>query len=128
MTIDDLGLGVRASNCLKDLGITEFSQLLKATDKDLLAHKNCGKKTLMEIRECQEEFLLDVINRIEKKEFSYKREMSWRLVRLVKFVESIAVPLSKIDFFGGMLGSEQGAQYIKSILDICSEIKEGKVI
>ena len=47
----DLDLSVRASNCLKDVGIKTFGELIKWSTDDLLKFRNFGKKSLDELRD-----------------------------------------------------------------------------
>lgn len=49
--IDDLELSTRTHNCLKRAGIANVGQILEMDDKDLLAIRNLGDKSLTEIRE-----------------------------------------------------------------------------
>ena len=49
--IDDLELITRTHNCLKRAGITDVGQILEMDDKDLLAIRNLGEKSLAEVRE-----------------------------------------------------------------------------
>jgi DNA-directed RNA polymerase subunit alpha len=51
ISIDDLELGTRTHNCLKRAGITDVGQILEMDDKDLMAIRNLGEKSLNEIRE-----------------------------------------------------------------------------
>jgi DNA-directed RNA polymerase subunit alpha len=49
--IDDLDLSVRTYNCLKRANITKVGQLLAMDEKDLLAIRNFGRKSLDELTE-----------------------------------------------------------------------------
>jgi DNA-directed RNA polymerase subunit alpha len=49
--IEDLDLSVRASNCLKRAGIIKVGQILEMSEDDLLAVRNFGHKSLLELRE-----------------------------------------------------------------------------
>lgn len=51
VSIDDLELTTRTHNCLKRAGITDVGQILEMDDKDLMAIRNLGEKSLVEIRE-----------------------------------------------------------------------------
>jgi DNA-directed RNA polymerase subunit alpha len=51
VSIDDLDLSTRTHNCLKRAGITDVGQILEMDDKDLMAIRNLGEKSLTEIRE-----------------------------------------------------------------------------
>ena len=51
ITIEDLGLSVRAYNCLKRNGVKTVGELLKKSKKDLLQFHNLGKVSLEEIRQ-----------------------------------------------------------------------------
>ena len=51
VSIDDLELSTRTHNCLKRAGITDVGQILEMDDKDLMAIRNLGEKSLVEIRE-----------------------------------------------------------------------------
>jgi|YelNatPaOPRAMG01_1025707.scaffolds.fasta_scaffold52628_2 DNA-directed RNA polymerase subunit alpha len=52
VSIDELGLSTRTHNCLKRGGISTVGQLLEMDEKDLLAIRNLGVKSLNEIRDC----------------------------------------------------------------------------
>ena len=49
--IEDLDLTTRTSNCLRRADITKVGQLLQMDEKDLLAVRNLGSKSIDEIRE-----------------------------------------------------------------------------
>ncbi|MCL5958472.1 MAG: DNA-directed RNA polymerase subunit alpha [Chloroflexi bacterium] len=49
--IEDLDLSVRTYNCLKRAGITKVGQILSMPEKDLLAIRNFGRKSLDELYE-----------------------------------------------------------------------------
>ena len=49
--IEDLDLTTRTSNCLRRADITKIGQLLQMDQKDLLAVRNLGQKSIDEIRE-----------------------------------------------------------------------------
>ena len=51
MAIESLELSVRAYNCLKRSNITKVGQVLSMTQDDLLAVRNFGEKSLVELRE-----------------------------------------------------------------------------
>lgn len=51
VSIDDLGLTTRTHNCLKRAGIANVGQILEMDDKDLLAIRNLGEKSLVEVRD-----------------------------------------------------------------------------
>lgn len=48
--ISDFELSVRSRNCLKKMNIRVLGDLLKVTENDLLAYKNFGETSLMEIK------------------------------------------------------------------------------
>lgn len=49
--IEQLGLSVRAYNCLKRSGISKVGEILQMSDEDLMAVKNFGRKSLDELQE-----------------------------------------------------------------------------
>ena len=49
--VRDLGLTVRAENCLKAVNIYYICDLIKLTEKDLLRTPNIGLKSFKEIKE-----------------------------------------------------------------------------
>lgn len=51
ISIDELGLSTRTYNCLKRSGINQVGQILEMDEKDLLAIRNLGRKSVEEIRE-----------------------------------------------------------------------------
>jgi DNA-directed RNA polymerase subunit alpha len=53
-SIDELELTVRAYNCLKNADIRTIRELVKKSEKELLATKNFGRTTLVEIQEILE--------------------------------------------------------------------------
>ncbi len=56
MSIDDLGLNVRALNCLKRGGVSTVRQLLDMGHEELSRIKNLGEKSIVEINEKLKEF------------------------------------------------------------------------
>ena len=56
MSIDDLGLNVRALNCLKRGGVSTVRQLLDMGQEELSRIKNLGEKSIVEINEKLKEF------------------------------------------------------------------------
>lgn len=50
-SIDELGLSTRTYNCLKRAGINQVGQILEMDEKDLMAIRNLGRKSVEEIRE-----------------------------------------------------------------------------
>ena len=56
MSIDDLGLNVRALNCLKRGGVSTVRQLLDLGQEELSRIKNLGEKSIVEINEKLKEF------------------------------------------------------------------------
>ena len=51
LPVTDFELSVRSRNCLKNMGIMTLSELCAHTEQDLLASKNFGETSLVEIRE-----------------------------------------------------------------------------
>jgi len=51
LPVSDFELSVRSRNCLKTMGIMTLEDLCKHTEQDLLASKNFGETSLVEIRE-----------------------------------------------------------------------------
>ncbi|PIP18639.1 MAG: DNA-directed RNA polymerase subunit alpha [Candidatus Omnitrophica bacterium CG08_land_8_20_14_0_20_41_16] len=51
LSIAELELSVRSSNCLREAGIKIIADLVKKTEDEMLAFKNFGKKSLTEIKE-----------------------------------------------------------------------------
>jgi DNA-directed RNA polymerase subunit alpha len=49
--IEDLDFSVRTSNCLRREGITTVGELVQRTENDLMAIRNFGRKSLMEVKE-----------------------------------------------------------------------------
>ncbi len=49
-SVEDLGLGVRTTNCLERAGIRTIGQLASLTDRELSRTPNLGRKRLAEIR------------------------------------------------------------------------------
>ena len=63
ISVEELGLSVRAVNCLNKSGITMVSQLIGISYEELMAIQNMGKKTADEIfkkaKEYEEKFLVE---------------------------------------------------------------------
>ena len=51
LTVEDLELSARSSNCLKKAGVSKVSELIEKDVKDLMQIKNFGKKSADEINE-----------------------------------------------------------------------------
>jgi len=49
LSIAEMGLSVRTTNCLEETGIFTVKDLLQSTPKKLLAISNFGEKTLDEV-------------------------------------------------------------------------------
>ncbi|MEJ0062893.1 MAG: DNA-directed RNA polymerase subunit alpha C-terminal domain-containing protein [Alphaproteobacteria bacterium] len=49
-SVDYLNLSIRAINVMQNAGIEHIGQLIQKTEGDLLHTKNCGKKTIVELR------------------------------------------------------------------------------
>jgi DNA-directed RNA polymerase subunit alpha len=49
LSMAEIGLSVRTTNCLDDQGISTVGELLKCTRADLLSIPNFGEKTLEEV-------------------------------------------------------------------------------
>jgi DNA-directed RNA polymerase subunit alpha len=50
-SVDELELSVRSYNCLKNADVRTIRDLIRRTEKDMLATKNFGKKSLNEIKD-----------------------------------------------------------------------------
>jgi len=50
-SVDELELSVRSYNCLKNAGIKSIRDLVQRSEREMLATKNFGKKSLGEIRD-----------------------------------------------------------------------------
>ena len=55
LSIAEMGLSVRTTNCLEETGILTVRDLLKATPRRLLSISNFGEKTLEEVYAALEE-------------------------------------------------------------------------
>ncbi len=51
LSISELELSVRSSNCLREANIRTIAELVKRTEDEMLGFKNFGKKSLTEIKE-----------------------------------------------------------------------------
>jgi DNA-directed RNA polymerase alpha subunit len=49
MTIDEMGMSIRATLSLKRAGINTLGELLLLNDEDLLSIRNLGKRNILEI-------------------------------------------------------------------------------
>ncbi|MFN3820801.1 MAG: DNA-directed RNA polymerase subunit alpha C-terminal domain-containing protein, partial [bacterium] len=52
--VDEMDLSVRASNCLKEARIRTIAELVAKEEKELLAYRNFGRKSLDELKEMLE--------------------------------------------------------------------------
>lgn len=55
-SIEDLGLSVRAYNCLYRTGIRKLNEITDMTESELMSVRNMGKKTVEEITKKLEEY------------------------------------------------------------------------
>ena len=60
MTIEELELSVRSSNCLKRANINTVEELTEKTEEDMLKVRNLGKKSLDEVKNKLEELGLSL--------------------------------------------------------------------
>jgi DNA-directed RNA polymerase subunit alpha len=51
MSVNDIELSVRATNCLNSANITTVGQLALKTEAEMLKYRNFGKKSLNEIKD-----------------------------------------------------------------------------
>src|SRR5216110_3763950 len=58
-SVDELELSVRSYNCLKNAGIKTIRELVLRSEREMLATKNFGKKSLGEIRDILRSMGLD---------------------------------------------------------------------
>ena len=58
-SVDELELSVRSYNCLKNAGIKAIRDLVQRSEREMLATKNFGKKSLSEIRDILRSMDLD---------------------------------------------------------------------
>lgn len=58
MSIEDLELSARSSNCLKRAGVKAVRELIKRTEDDLMTVKNFGAKSLREVKDKLAEYKL----------------------------------------------------------------------
>jgi DNA-directed RNA polymerase subunit alpha len=49
MTIDELDLSVRSSNCLHRAGINTVQELIQRSEEDMMKVRNLGRKSLEEV-------------------------------------------------------------------------------
>lgn len=57
---DELDLSIRSANILQNAGIRYIGELIQRTEADMLKTKNCGRKSLKEIREALGEMHLQL--------------------------------------------------------------------
>lgn len=53
--IEDLGLSMRAYNCLRRSGLTKINRVMERTEEELLSLRNFGRKSYDELRDKLEE-------------------------------------------------------------------------
>lgn len=66
MSVNEIELSVRATNCLNNANITTVGQLAQQTEADMLKYRNFGKKSLNEIKSKLEELGLTLGMTFEK--------------------------------------------------------------
>lgn len=59
-TIEEMGLSIRALNCLRRAGIKNLGELVQYTESDLMRMKNFGQKSLDEIKEKVKTYGLEI--------------------------------------------------------------------
>ncbi len=77
MSIDELELSVRATNCLRSANIAVVGELVQRTENDMLKTKNFGRKSLDEIKQHLLELGLDFgmkVDNFEKKYQEWKKQ------------------------------------------------------
>ncbi len=82
--IENLGLSVRARNCLKRAGIRTVTALLALTSDDLLGIRNLGTKTLTEIREKTQAYLSSNLALPAKVQEGSKQDKTEQMTALAK--------------------------------------------
>ena len=65
LTVDDLELSARSSNCLKRAGIQSVSELIKMDMSELIQIKNFGKKSAEEINSKLSQYDLSLKGSVE---------------------------------------------------------------
>ncbi|MBW1971358.1 MAG: DNA-directed RNA polymerase subunit alpha [Deltaproteobacteria bacterium] len=76
-SVDELELSVRSANCLKNANIRLIGDLVQKTESEILATKNFGRKSLMEIKEILGEMGLHLgmkLKNFPPKEIKEKKE------------------------------------------------------
>jgi DNA-directed RNA polymerase subunit alpha len=74
-SVDDLGLSVRPSYCLKTGNIRTIADLVQKTESELLKTKNFGKKSLNEITTIPGEIGLSLGMRLDPEELTRLRAL-----------------------------------------------------
>jgi len=59
-SVDELELSVRSANCLQNANIRYIGELVQKTESEMLKTKNCGRKSLKEIKEILSEMGLSL--------------------------------------------------------------------
>ncbi|TVQ32479.1 MAG: tetratricopeptide repeat protein [Phycisphaeraceae bacterium] len=73
--VTDFELSVRARNCLKKMNIRSLGDLLRVSESELLAYKNFGETSLVEIRQMLASKGLRLGQRIEDQQRQIRREV-----------------------------------------------------
>ena len=60
MSVSDVELSVRATNCLNNANITTVGQLVRKSEAEMLTYRNFGKKSLNEIKKVLQRMGLDL--------------------------------------------------------------------
>ena len=66
MSISELELSVRSSNCLKEAKIKSIGDLVRRTEMEMLKYRNFGKKSLTEITKVLQEMGLHLGMKIDQ--------------------------------------------------------------
>ncbi|MCX5681662.1 MAG: DNA-directed RNA polymerase subunit alpha, partial [Candidatus Omnitrophica bacterium] len=72
LSISELELSVRSSNCLKESNIKTIADLVRKTEPELLSFRNFGKKSLTEIDEILKAMGLELGMKIDLKKLRQK--------------------------------------------------------
>jgi len=67
ISVNEIELSVRSTNCLNNANITTVGELCSKTEGEMLKYKNFGKKSLNEIRDRLKQFNLHLGINLNKK-------------------------------------------------------------
>ena len=92
--VSDLVLSTRVFNILNNAGILTVEQLVAKTELEMSRYRNCGKKTMREIRTALQERGLDLIV-VQPTTADLERELKQAKAEIERLKREAGLPTSK---------------------------------